>query len=274
MESVVHAARTVLLWTARWFDRARALCVSLSAGTLGFRQLRAGIEDTWSGFVADESEIASGWDPAEAAIVARFISAVDRVLVIGCGTGRDLIPLLRMGCEVVGIDPVPEIVAMARRELEKRQLQSSIVEGYFEDTAVPGRFDVVLFSNHTYSYIPERSRRVAVLKKAADLLSPRGRILATYLASRAPFRPRMLRAMQAVARLTRSDWRPERGDHLEPLDGRPGRFAYEHFFGPGELEHEAADASLIVLPHREHPHARQMLVLTRAPYEEKAQRQS
>ena len=261
MESVAHAARVVLLGLARWFDRARALCCSLGAGTLRLRQLRAGIEDTWRGFVADAAEIDSGLDPAEAAIVARFVTAADRVLIVGCGTGRDVIPLVRAGCQVVGIDPVAEAVATARSALETRQLHCSIIEGYFEDTAVAGRFDVILFSNHCYSHIPERTRRVAVLEKAGGQLEPGGRVLVTYLASSSPSR-RPVRVMQTVARLSRSDWQPEVGDHLVPLDAARGRFGYEHFFAPGELEQEAAGAGLIVLPHREHPHARALLVLT------------
>lgn len=263
--SVVHAARAMLLGAARWLDHARALCVLLGVATLRLRDVRAGVEDMWSRFVTDPEEIASGLDPAEAAVVARFIGATDRVLVIGCGTGRDVIPLARMGCEVVGVDPVAHAVTTARRELERRGLAASIVEGYFEDASVPGTFDVILFSNLCYSYIPERARRTNVLRKAAGLLSPGGRILVTHLAARSPFRTRRLWSMRAVARLTRSDWRPEAGDHLVPISGARARFGFEHFFAPGELEQEAADAGLLVLPHREHPHARPLLVLTHSP---------
>ena len=261
-QSVVHAARAMLLETARWLDRARALCVSLGVGTLRLRDVRAGVEDNWSGFVTDAAEIESGLDPAEAAVVARFIGVNDRVLVVGCGTGRDVIPLVRMGCQVVGIDPVAHAVGIARRELAARGLAASIVEGYFEDAPVPGTFDVILFSNLCYSYIPERERRTKLLRKAAGLLSPGGKILVTHLAARSPFRTRMLWSMRAAARLTRSDWHPEAGDHLVPINGARARFGFEHFFAPGELEREAADAGLLVLPHREHPHARPLLVLT------------
>src|SRR5262245_55345244 len=187
----------MLLGTARTLERARRLCVSLAAGTLRLDQLRDGIEETWRDYVADEAQIDAGLDPAEAAIVERFITPADRVLVVGCGTGRDVIPLLRMGCQVVGIDPVTEAVTRARRALESRRLRGAIVEGYFEETAVPGCFDVILFSNHCYSYIPERARRVAVLKKAAGQLGPGGKILVTYLAAPQPGRTRSLHAMQA-----------------------------------------------------------------------------
>lgn len=236
--------------------------MSLAAATLRFREVRAGIEDTWRGFVADEGEIDAGLDPAEAAVVSRFIAPGDRVLVVGCGTGRDVIPLVRMGCDVVGIDPVREAAAAARSALEARGLRAPVIDGYFEDAQIPGSFDVILFSNHCYSYIPERRRRVGVLRKAADRLTGRGRLLVTYIASPSPVGNRSWRLMRAIGSLTNTDWQLEAGDRLEPLDGGRGSFAYEHLFGPGELEDEARDAGLTVLPHREHPHARQMLVLT------------
>ena len=260
-EWCARSTRAVLVATARGLDRTRACCVSLAAATLRLDDVRAGIENTWRGYVVDEAEIDAGLDPAETAVVTRFVTAGDRVLVVGCGTGRDVIPLVRMGCDVVGIDPVREVVAAARRALDRRGLRASIVDGYFEDAQIRGRFDVILFSNHCYSYIPERRRRVEMLRKAADQLTSRGRLLVTYIASPSPAGTRSLRAMQSVARLTRSDWQPEAGDRLEPLDGARGSFAYEHLFRPGELEAEAHDAGLTVLPHREHPHARQMLVL-------------
>jgi SAM-dependent methyltransferase len=237
--------------------------MAVAAGTLRLGQLRAGIEDTWRDYVEDEAHIDAGLDPAEHAVVARFITATDRVLVVGCGAGRDLIPLARMGCDVVGVEPIAETVTTARRALETRQLRASIVAGYYEDTEVPGRFDVILFSNHCYSLIPERRRRVAVLEKAARQLTGDGHILVTYLAALSATRKRSLRIMQTVARLTRSDWRPEPGDQLDSLEAPRGLFGYEHLFRPDELEQEATDAGLHVLPHREHPHVRQMLVLVR-----------
>jgi SAM-dependent methyltransferase len=256
-----RSARAALVTTARGLERARAWCVSLAAATLRLREVRAGIEETWRGFAAGEAEIDAGLDPAETSVVSKFITAGDRVLVVGCGTGRDVIPLVRMGCEVVGVDPVREAVATARRALEARGLRASIVEGYFEESDVPGGFDVILFSNHCYSYIPGRRRRVEVLRKAGARLTAPGHLLVTYIASPSPSGARSLRAMRSVSRLTGSDWQPEAGDRLEPLDGARGSFAYEHLFRPGEVEEEAGDAGLTVLPHREHPHARQMLVL-------------
>ena len=256
--------RAVLLSAARWLDRARAVCLSLGLGTLRIHHLRAGIADTWRSYNVDDEEIASGLDANEKEVIARFVKPGDRLLVVGCGTGRDVIPLARMGCDVVGVDPVPEAVISARRMLSSLRLTAEIIEGYLEDVEVPGLFDVILFSNLCYSYFPESQRRTTVLRRAGTQLSADGRILVTYLTMRQPFQTRMLACLQFAARVSRSDWQPEGGDHLNPISSSRAGFGYEHFFGPGDLEREAIQAGLRVIPHDQHPLARPLLVLARA----------
>jgi SAM-dependent methyltransferase len=259
----VAPIRMVLLHAAKWLDRARAMCLSLGLGTLRIYHLRVGIVDAWSSYNRDDEEIASGLDADEREVVARFLKPGDRLLIVGCGTGRDVIPLVRMGFDVVGVDPVPEAAITARRILNREGLAAQILEGYFEDIQVPGLFDVIMFSNLCYSYFPESRRRTAMLRKAGTHLSADGRILVTYLTMRPPFQTRMLACLQFAARLSRSDWRPEAGDHLNPIRSAHGGFAYEHFFASGELEREAADAGLHVIPHAQHPLARPLIVLAR-----------
>ena len=52
-----------------------------------------------------------------------------------------------------------------------------------------------------------------------------------------------------LARLTRSDWRPERGDVVSLATGDRHAIHYEHQFVDGELEHEARAAGLTVVFH-------------------------
>jgi SAM-dependent methyltransferase len=47
------------------------------------------------------------------------------VLDVGCGTGRHSIPLIQAGARVVGIDFSPEMLAIARRRVEERQMLES-----------------------------------------------------------------------------------------------------------------------------------------------------
>ena len=133
--------------------------------------------------------------------------------------------------------------ATARRHLEQRGLSADIIEGFFEDVALPDRFDVIIFSYCCYSYIPDSRRRIAALRKAADHLTARGRILVSYLTEQSGD-PLLMQLARIAAAVSGSDWRPERGDVVHPVDAAEPLFHYEHQFQPGEIESEALAAGL------------------------------
>jgi SAM-dependent methyltransferase len=172
------------------------------------------------------------------------------VLVVGCGTGRELFPLQDRGCEVTGLEPASRALDVCRRRLDDAGRRATLVDGFFEDVAISQRFDAVVFSYYCYSYIPVARRRVDILRKAALLLTPGAKVLLSYQLGSRPSR-----LMTALARVSgaiaRADWRAERGDMLqrEPR-GLPGiRYSYEHIFTPAELAAELAAAGLVAIDH-------------------------
>src|SRR5262249_62275474 len=98
-----------------------------------------------------------------------------------------------------------------------RARRADIVEGFFEAVALAGRFDAIIFSSCCYSFTPAPRRRIAALRKAADHLDPGGRIVISYLTGRSGH-PLLLRLARLAAVLSRSDWRPEPGDIVHPVD--------------------------------------------------------
>jgi 2-polyprenyl-6-hydroxyphenyl methylase/3-demethylubiquinone-9 3-methyltransferase len=67
------------------------------------------------------------------------------LLDIGCGAGLLSEPLSRLGAEVVGLDPAPTSIAIARAHAEATGARPSYRAGTVEDLANEGaRFDVVL----------------------------------------------------------------------------------------------------------------------------------
>lgn len=224
----------------------------VAMGTVRLSELRAGIERRWSGFFVNDSDIASGLMPWESEVISRFVRPADRVLVVGCGTGRDVIVLAGLGCHVTGVEPAAASVAVAKRVFSERGLRVPILSGFFEDVALDGQFDVIDFSWFCYSYIPGSRRRVDVLRKAARLLSPGGRIIVSCRAMGEVPKSRLITVQRAVARLCRSDWQLEDGDLVSPFRWSGDTFGYEHIFTPGEFEAEAASAGLeIVFRNRE-----------------------
>lgn len=59
-----------------------------------------------------------------------------KVLDLGCGTGENLIPLLRRGAHVIGIDISPELIALAEKRLDEEGLQASLKVASASDTGL------------------------------------------------------------------------------------------------------------------------------------------
>jgi SAM-dependent methyltransferase len=239
----------ILSGAARALDLAARAAMSLAAGMLRLHDLRDAIVHTWDDFGRSEPMILSGLMPWERALYDRFLKPEDRVLVVGCGTGRDLIALLKLGYRAEGLDVAPRAIALARRMLERHSLSADLYTGPIESVALPGSFDVFVFSWFCYGYIPQVDTRVKVLGKVKAHLTPGGRVLICYIPAERPPQPLPIGLTRFVARLTRSDWRPELGDVIGPATRDRHAIHYEHQFGEGELENEARAAGLTVVFH-------------------------
>lgn len=241
--------RHAMIRVARAFDRAARICVALAAATLRMRDIRSDTEHLWGRFNALDADIDRGLFSWEEPLVERFVKSHDRILVVGCGTGRDVIALSARGHAVTGIDSAHAAVALAREACARRGVSADIIHGYFEEAALTNPFDVILLSYLCYGYIPGSARRIDVLRKARALLAPDGRILISYVGSLQRRRSRGFGLVKLGARLRRSDWHPEDGDIVYPVLSGPPRFHYEHIFVPGELRAEAEAAGLRVSFH-------------------------
>jgi SAM-dependent methyltransferase len=253
-QAIVGAVTFSLFQTGRFFARVARVFYHLAAGTLTIDRLRLGIERTWEDFSAGDADIAAGLMRWEEEMVSRFVAGSDDVLLVGSGSGRDLVALAGGGYHVTAVEPIGRAVATCRRQLAMRNLTADVIEGFFEDVALPRRFDVIIFSGCCYDFIPESRRRIGALRKAADHLAPRGRILVNYMKAQSS-RPLLIHLARFTAAVTRSDWRPERGDVILPVGPPRPLFHYEHPFGPGELEAEALAAGLRATHHCDFPSA-------------------
>jgi SAM-dependent methyltransferase len=245
---VARPAAIALFRIGRWFGSVTRACNHLAAGTLRVDELRRGTERTWENFAASDAAIAAGLMDWEEELFARFVSANSSVLLVGSGPGRDLVALVQRGFQVVAVEPARRANQTAARHLAARGLTARIIEGFFEDVAVDGPFDAVVFSYCCYSFIPDSQRRVAALQKAAGLLADAGCIIVSYLTER-PSHPLLMRLARASAAASGSDWRPQAGDILHVIDSASPLFHYEHAFAPREIEAEAARAGLRCVHH-------------------------
>lgn len=244
-----------LAWSIAWaLDAAGRAVTYLAAGALTRDELRGAIARNWDSFGLDEPFILSGLSHYEQEFYDQFLRAGDSILLVGCGTGRDLIALLRRGHEVEGLDPARRPLVIARQMLDKLGLSATLHAGGIETVALHRTYDVVVFSQFCYGYLPESRARVATLEKVKAALRPGGRVIIPYT----PIGRRRtlpIRLTRLVTRLSRSDWTPEIGDKLW-VSLADWRFVhFDHEFAPAEVEAEALAAGLQVIFHNQGPTA-------------------
>jgi SAM-dependent methyltransferase len=240
----------VAIWSAAWACALVSRALSyLAAGTLTREGLRRATASGWEYYGRRDEEILSGLLPWEQECYARHLKIGERILLIGCGTGRDLIALLRQGHRVEGLDLAPGALQTCRQMLDRLGLAAELHVGDVEQVAIPGPFDAFVFSWFCYGYVPGSRGRIDVLRKLGTALRPGGRIILSYLpADRTRRLPTAVARL--TARLTRSDWRPELGDRISVSLPARDLLHFQHEFVDGEFEAEVAAAGLTLAHHR------------------------
>jgi ubiquinone/menaquinone biosynthesis C-methylase UbiE len=107
-----------------------------------------------------------------------LIQSGDSVLDVGCGTGEVTIPAKRRAehGHVYGIDPAPEMIAVARKKADRKGLDIDFRVGVIEALPFPDSSIDVVTSSLMMHHLPE-SLKVRGLAEAYRVLKPGGRLL-------------------------------------------------------------------------------------------------
>lgn len=237
----------VSYYVGRALVRAARLLAYATAGVLTKRELGRATAERWSDFGIDETYVLSGLFTWEENFYFRFLKPDDHVLIVGAGSGRDLIGLRRAGVHADGLEPSETAVSLARTMCAKAGVQADFHVGWIETATIPEKYDVFIFSWYCYSYICDRATRIGALRAAGRHLAPGGRILLSYTVTEPVTRYLPRGAAAAVGRLTGADWTPLPTDVIM---FEHGGLHYEHQFLPGEIESEVQEAGLRIAAHQ------------------------
>ncbi len=103
-----------------------------------------------------------------------------RALELGCGTGRVLLPLAAVGCEVTGVDSSPGLLAQARRKLQEQRYLDRVVlvQADLRTVDLARRdHDFACCVSNTLMHLATQADQRAVLANARRHLRPGGTLL-------------------------------------------------------------------------------------------------
>jgi ubiquinone/menaquinone biosynthesis C-methylase UbiE len=111
----------------------------------------------------------------EESITLDFIGDVknEKVLDIGCGTGRYCELLAKRGAKVVGLDPSSKMLDYAKKKITTK-LKFELRLGGIEEAEFPAEHFNVVLSALTLGHIPELE---PVIRKIGRILKSRGRLI-------------------------------------------------------------------------------------------------
>lgn len=99
---------------------------------------------------------------------------VHRLLDVGCGIGRLLVPMTLRGYQVDGIDVSPTAILSLRNRLRELNTSATLVIGDIARTSIVTEYDFAFSAMNTVRYVGNRARFISHLNHIYQSLGPEG----------------------------------------------------------------------------------------------------
>jgi SAM-dependent methyltransferase len=104
-----------------------------------------------------------------------------KIVELGCGTGRILIPAAAAGCLVTGIDRSEYMLARCREKLSQKTIEVQkrvhLIEASMTDFDLNDRFRLAIIPFHSFQHLITVDEQMACLKRINHHLIPDGRLV-------------------------------------------------------------------------------------------------
>jgi SAM-dependent methyltransferase len=104
---------------------------------------------------------------------------MERLLKIACGTGRLLVPFLRDGLAVEGLDGSAEMLAICRSKAAQFRVTPTLYQQLMQDVDLPTRYRTVFIPTCSFQILAERDEAFEALRRFHRHLEPGGKLLIT-----------------------------------------------------------------------------------------------
>ncbi|AXK51479.1 class I SAM-dependent methyltransferase [Spiroplasma alleghenense] len=100
-----------------------------------------------------------------------------QILEAGVGTGRMLIPFLRKGIDIEGIDNSQEMLEICKINLLKYKENTTLLLGDLVETEFEKKYEAILMPTGTICLIEEREKVIKLIKKFKSILTKNGKVI-------------------------------------------------------------------------------------------------
>lgn len=102
---------------------------------------------------------------------------LSRILDVGCGTGRYLLPLTRRGLHLTGLDNSAQMLAQCRQRLDASGLSATLIERDLLQWTPEHAYDAAICMNSMLSYLVNTPDILSALARLRQALRPGGTLV-------------------------------------------------------------------------------------------------
>ena len=122
------------------------------------------------------SKTKKGLNKEEEIIIKKYLTPKQKILVVGCGTGREIYGLKKIGFKnIIGIDISPDMIKEAKKLVPKTKLFVCDINQFRSNQ----KFDAIIYFNNILEQIPSINKKKNAINKTKELLNPKGLIFLT-----------------------------------------------------------------------------------------------